>query len=114
STEFFFFFFSSRRRHTRCLSDWSSDVCTSDLESGWWEYETSPRMGSRPRTAKKIPPTARRLFRLARQSTKSTAPTSAPDSQNQRSEERRVGKERKRRCGRVQRKTKDEARVSRQ
>src|SRR5437899_7305325 len=27
----FFFFFSSRRRHTRCLSDWSSDVCSSDL-----------------------------------------------------------------------------------
>src|SRR5438045_2748185 len=28
-----FFFFSSRRRHTRCLSDWSSDVCSSDLGS---------------------------------------------------------------------------------
>src|SRR5262245_63390937 len=28
---FFFFFFSSRRRHTSCLSDWSSDVCSSDL-----------------------------------------------------------------------------------
>src|SRR5437899_10447802 len=27
------FFFSSRRRHTRCLSDWSSDVCSSDLEA---------------------------------------------------------------------------------
>src|SRR5436853_6485319 len=27
----FVFFFSSRRRHTRCLSDWSSDVCSSDL-----------------------------------------------------------------------------------
>src|ERR1035441_10972975 len=26
-----FLFFSSRRRHTRCLSDWSSDVCSSDL-----------------------------------------------------------------------------------
>src|SRR5205814_25843 len=25
------FFYSSRRRHTRCLSDWSSDVCSSDL-----------------------------------------------------------------------------------
>src|SRR5438045_8602450 len=31
---FFFFFFSSRRRHTRCLSDWSSDVCSSDLGDG--------------------------------------------------------------------------------
>src|SRR2546429_1293494 len=27
------FFFSSRRRHTRCSRDWSSDVCSSDLES---------------------------------------------------------------------------------
>src|SRR2546427_10706556 len=28
----FFFFFSSRRRHTRFDCDWSSDVCSSDLE----------------------------------------------------------------------------------
>src|SRR5438874_11835271 len=28
----FVFFFSSRRRHTRSLRDWSSDVCSSDLE----------------------------------------------------------------------------------
>src|SRR5258706_10093314 len=27
----FLFFFSSRRRHTRLVSDWSSDVCSSDL-----------------------------------------------------------------------------------
>src|SRR5438093_6068278 len=27
----FVFFFSSRRRHTRLVSDWSSDVCSSDL-----------------------------------------------------------------------------------
>src|SRR5438093_5568262 len=26
-----YFFFSSRRRHTRLVSDWSSDVCSSDL-----------------------------------------------------------------------------------
>src|SRR2546422_3197450 len=26
------FFFSSRRRNTRCSRDWSSDVCSSDLE----------------------------------------------------------------------------------
>src|SRR5438046_10477343 len=29
----FFFFFSSRRRHTRLVSDWSSDVCSSDLSA---------------------------------------------------------------------------------
>src|SRR5260221_1403767 len=28
-----FFFFSSRRRHTRSLCDWSSDVCSSDLQA---------------------------------------------------------------------------------
>src|SRR5437764_695351 len=28
-----FFFFSSRRRHTRYIGDWSSDVCSSDLNS---------------------------------------------------------------------------------
>src|SRR3712207_8463004 len=28
------FFFSSRRRHTRYWRDWSSDVCSSDLQCG--------------------------------------------------------------------------------
>src|SRR5256885_4051045 len=28
------FFFSSRRRHTRLQGDWSSDVCSSDLNLG--------------------------------------------------------------------------------
>src|SRR2546430_12202449 len=30
---YFFFFFSSRRRHTRFDCDWSSDVCSSDLNN---------------------------------------------------------------------------------
>src|SRR5258706_1910035 len=30
-SRFIFFFFSSRRRHTILVSDWSSDVCSSDL-----------------------------------------------------------------------------------
>src|SRR5690606_40841262 len=29
------FFFSSRRRHTRFSRDWSSDVCSSDLYEVW-------------------------------------------------------------------------------
>src|SRR5438093_734742 len=37
------FFFSSRRRHTRLVSDWSSDVCSSDLHH--------PRRWSSPLTA---------------------------------------------------------------
>src|SRR5260370_16149048 len=32
STRAFFFFFSSRRRHTIFKCDWSSDVCSSDLD----------------------------------------------------------------------------------
>src|SRR5437868_14440556 len=28
----YYFFFSSRRRHTRSKRDWSSDVCSSDLQ----------------------------------------------------------------------------------
>src|SRR6266853_3909209 len=35
---FFFFFFSSRRRHTRFDCDWSSDVCSSDLDA--WNAST--------------------------------------------------------------------------
>src|SRR5438132_319809 len=35
----FLFFFSSRRRHTRSLCDWSSDVCSSDLATGYdWKF----------------------------------------------------------------------------
>src|SRR5690554_5472242 len=40
---FFFFFFSSRRRHTRCGRDWSSDVCSSDLEGV--TFRTSTEVG---------------------------------------------------------------------
>src|SRR5699024_12218147 len=34
-----FFFFSSRRRHTRSKRDWSSDVCSSDLDSAYLTAE---------------------------------------------------------------------------
>ena len=33
------FFFSSRRRHTRFTSDWSSDVCSSDLNEHFGRAE---------------------------------------------------------------------------
>src|SRR5256885_4107136 len=41
---FFFFFFSSRRRHTRLQGDWSSDVCSSDLD----EHARQERAHHRP------------------------------------------------------------------
>src|SRR6266571_8164751 len=37
-----FFFFSSRRRHTRLTCDWSSDVCSSDLENAQFLWSLLP------------------------------------------------------------------------
>src|SRR2546428_3822990 len=49
------FFFSSRRRHTRSDRDWSSDVCSSDLEGVIPGHrgarETPTRYGSAPTRA---------------------------------------------------------------
>src|SRR5258705_13643206 len=37
------FFFSSRRRHTRLVSDWSSDMCSSDLVRDGGVQSIEPR-----------------------------------------------------------------------
>src|SRR5207253_7018261 len=37
--ELMYFFFSSRRRHTRWPRDWSSDVCSSDLDGRLFSLE---------------------------------------------------------------------------
>src|ERR1017187_10802120 len=37
------FFFSSRRRHTRYIGDWSSDVCSSDLDDVWLQVLVQAR-----------------------------------------------------------------------
>src|SRR5437016_10556857 len=54
-----FFFFSSRRRHTRLVSDWSSDVCSSDLGGkdppGRRHGRTRRRVESSGRTARTPP-----------------------------------------------------------
>src|SRR5207253_6156581 len=47
-----FFFFSSRRRHTRWPRDWSSDVCSSDL---------NPQLRADNASASKSPKLARQL-----------------------------------------------------
>src|ERR1039457_6325977 len=50
SSSLVLFFFSSRRRHTRLQGDWSSDVCSSDLNYKVWdgfaraEVNTSERL----------------------------------------------------------------------
>src|SRR5205814_6647097 len=93
----FFFFFSSRRRHTRCLSDWSSDVCSSDLTAS--VLIRPPRKANSTRAAwvkPKLPPSPTTLQRNSVASTRMPSlvlsPTSALVSPL-RSEERRVGKE---------------------
>src|SRR6266508_5807365 len=40
-----FFFFSSRRRHTRWPRDWSSDVCSSDLDPARRDIPPDPDPG---------------------------------------------------------------------
>src|SRR5207249_8495417 len=77
----YFFFFSSRRRHTRSKRDWSSDVCSSDLEGLAERYGIEQAL-ELDRTIKVLDPERdsfrREALLLHRES---------------RSEERRVGKE---------------------
>src|SRR5436853_7188432 len=101
---FLFFFFSSRRRHTRCLSDWSSDVCSSDLSCGFGVDIFGPgviRCTAVPATSSGVDP-ERLLAELI--DTLDEEPTGdaryhrvaalvACHSAVRRSEERRVGKE---------------------
>src|SRR5215212_6246154 len=49
-----FFFFSSRRRHTRCLSDWSSDVCSSDLRVWSAHHIPPPKRNARKPWPKRL------------------------------------------------------------
>src|SRR5438105_7776792 len=50
-----FFFFSSRRRHTRSTRDWSSDVCSSDLERGHGALDRGQRGGRRDARPRELP-----------------------------------------------------------
>src|SRR5260221_6588246 len=72
------FFFASRRRHTRSLCDWSSDVCSSDLDSIIGLMPIEDERGPKRRT---------NVFVQGR-----AEPIIASRTE-QRSEERRVGKE---------------------
>src|SRR5262249_57347762 len=86
------FFFSSRRRHTRLVSDCSSDVCSSDLP------DPNPVALARAQALQREAPPGGVLGKLYTVlkpspgvSTKTAAASNA--SQEERSEERRVGKE---------------------
>src|SRR5256885_11314123 len=85
------FFFSSRRRHTRLQGDWSSDVCSSDLEDS---NAHSLPSGAQALRAQPTP-----TVRPSLEATQAPPATLAPTLVNfrrqvgTRSEERRVGKE---------------------
>src|SRR5439155_13221289 len=82
----FFFFFSSRRRHTRWPRDWSSDVCSSDLDEASG-YLAVPSAGSGPGVI-----VIQEWWGLVPQ-IKATCDRLAEEGFVARSEERRVGKE---------------------
>src|SRR5262249_59505384 len=79
-----FFFFSSRRRHTRLVSDWSSDVCSSDLKRKQWievwnsAYRKAKKDGKSDKEA---------------ESSAFAQANAVAGPKGKRSEERRVGKE---------------------
>src|SRR5690349_22751325 len=89
----FFFFFSSRRRHTRSLRDWSSDVCSSDLEvraRGERALCVFADGGPGGRGVRRDRGVAHRLWLLRRAGRRARGRAGA---RGRRSEERRVGKE---------------------
>src|SRR5437868_13194088 len=79
------FFFSSRRRHTRSKRDWSSDVCSSDLDQG--PHDPPPTRAPR-RIVGPLISSCRRSVRPMKSSFVVTT-----HGATNRSEERRVGKE---------------------
>src|SRR5947199_6712887 len=84
------FFFSSRRRHTRCLSDWSSDVCSSDLEMLDGSFTANDTFVLTVNSAANSPPS---ISDIPDQTTAEDTSTAAIGFViADRSEERRVGK----------------------
>src|SRR3546814_2847238 len=77
----FFFFFKQKTAYEMRISDWSSDVCSSDLNTG------TP--------TKAVTTPSRNSFAVGTRRTRISAEHSnaAPASADGRSEERRVGKE---------------------
>src|SRR5205814_5471739 len=100
------FFFSSRRRHTRCLSDWSSDVCSSDLTVRRIVFATlapsspSPQRRRQPLTPRLVALNGAIVDEALRDRADPSSSQEPSQKQPERSEERRVGKECRDRGGR--------------
>src|SRR5437016_7057992 len=86
-----FFFFSSRRRHTRLVSDWSSDVCSSDLHASCYEMRHA-EVTTMKTSSRWICGALLGLCVLSVM-VRGAGADDASDWAHQRSEERRVGKE---------------------
>src|SRR3712207_7569393 len=87
-----FFFFSSRRRHTRYWRDWSSDVCSSDLEQDVAQLLLQcgvPAVGTGGHLVDRFEDLVRLLQEVALERRVGLLPVPG----TARSEERRVGKE---------------------
>src|SRR5690606_39452420 len=95
------FFFSSRRRHTRFSRDWSSDVCSSDLRilpqsvicvKSWAvnSIEAGAVRSAGPTSVRQVPS----RFLTCKRYVPSESCSKRAEF-NHRSEERRVGKERR-------------------
>src|SRR5690606_40727157 len=93
--------FSSRRRHTRFSRDWSSDVCSSDLQFDFFRGHRVIFWNGRHIWQRGKQPLSDLLTRLAFLCVHDRDGQHKPDTQNDqnnervffRSEERRVGKE---------------------
>src|SRR3546814_4350319 len=86
-----FFFFKQKTAYEMRISDWSSDVCSSDLPARNGRLERLARGGARHLRRPAPPQIGGKRRDILRRSARATEPGSRDD--RHRSEERRVGKE---------------------
>src|SRR5690606_39562202 len=94
----FIFFFSSRRRHTRFSRDWSSDVCSSDLNELTKEGMSLPELMlayNRANRAVAVLCNHQRAVPKTFDKQMENLDAKIKEKTKQRSEERRVGKKSK-------------------
>src|SRR4051812_50126255 len=105
-----FFYFSSKRRHTTLTCDWSSDVCSSDLPFGIPAIVIArPTTAGMPKgSAQRHGAPGSRPAGTVIKYMSETAALTPPLRRPARSEERRVGKERRTRGSTTPQKKKGE------